>query len=433
MTPNHVVAKLLVGLVMSSACDLDAYEVWLVDQSNSPGQTFGGALYIFEGEDLQGAQAANAVPTVVDLGAETAALCLANTGANPVRPHMLAFNADHSHGILSFVTSGHVVIFDGPTHAPLACFRADVGAGGARQAHGAFPTANDAHVVVANQNGKLLERISTDFDAGTFAQDPAATLNLATCTTPSGAPCQAAGLRPDNAPICPVSLPNGLVVVTLRGGGLFVVDPTTSPMSIVAEYDADHVSGNGCGGTIVGDKLFITSGGGTPSNLYTYEVYAFPLDGYSAENPVNTPAPVTVDSDDAEGRDAHGLTPARGPSPRFLWVADRGLGKITTYRASNFDLENEIVISDGPDDPEKLTPDLLAINPRGNRVFASLRGPNPLSGEADVSSGSQPGLGIFQVTQGGRNGTLKAVIPITNIDGGGVERGDAHAIATRFK
>jgi hypothetical protein len=230
-----------------------------------------------------------------------------------------------------------------------------------------------------------------------------------------------------------VSLPNGLVVVTLRGGGLFVVDPTTSPMSIVAEYDADHVSGNGCGGTIVGDKLFITSGGGTASNLYTYEVYAFPLDGYSAENPVNTPAPVTVDSDDAEGRDAHGVTPARGPSPRFLWVADRGLGKITTYRASNFDLENEIVISDGPDDPEKLTPDLLAINPRGNRVFASLRGPNPLSGDSHVSIGSQPGLGIFQVTEGGKNGTLKAVIPITNIDGGGVERGDAHGIATRFK
>ena len=41
-------------------------------------------------------------------------------------------------------------------------------------------------------------------------------------------PCQAAGVRPDNAPICPfVASDNGPAFVTLRGGGLFVVDHTT--------------------------------------------------------------------------------------------------------------------------------------------------------------------------------------------------------------
>ncbi|WP_437513801.1 hypothetical protein [Sorangium sp. So ce1099] len=40
-------------------------------------------------------------------------------------------------------------------------------------------------MLVANQNGKKLERINTDFATGAFTQDPAATLNLATsCTTP---------------------------------------------------------------------------------------------------------------------------------------------------------------------------------------------------------------------------------------------------------
>ena len=47
------------------------------------------------------------------LGGATAALCLAETGANPVRPHMLFFNSGHTHGVLAFVASGHVVIFDG--------------------------------------------------------------------------------------------------------------------------------------------------------------------------------------------------------------------------------------------------------------------------------------------------------------------------------
>jgi hypothetical protein len=439
-------SSIALGLTLLTGCDSDdlendlrsaSYEVWLVDQSNSFGQGFGGALYVYDGKDLQGASAAEADPVdVVPLGAGASDLCLAQTGANPVRPHMIVFNSDHSHGILSFVVSGHVVLFDGPTHQPIECFRTQPGAGGAIQAHAAFPTAGDDYIVVANQNGKLLERIRTDYAAGDFAQEPAATLDLANCTTPSGAPCQAAGLRPDNAPICPVPLPNGQVVVTLRGGGMFVVDPSTTPMSIVAEYDMDHVSGNGCGGTIVQDTLFITSGGGTPSNLYTYDVYAFPT-AFPAANPVNQPAPIIVDSDDADHRDAHGVTPARASvgsaAAKYLWVADRGLGLLTTYDATTFDIQDVIPLADGHDDPHKLTPDLLDTNPTGNRVFASLRGPNPLSGSAHVATGSQPGLGIFTVTSDGASGELTAVVPISNLDANGIERADAHGVQVRRK
>jgi len=446
-----LVLSVMVGLSMSAGCDADdadtdversggaptddsSYEVWLIDQSNSFGKTYGGALYVWDGDDITGADAASAEPTdVVDLGGGLADLCFANTGANPVRPHMIVFNSTETHGVLSFVVSGHVVFFDGPTHEPIACFRTQAGAGGARQAHAAFPTAGDDYVVVANQNGKLLERISTDYASGSFAQDPAATLDLANCTTPSGAPCQDAALRPDNAPICPVPLPNGQVVVTLRGGGMFVVDPSTTPMSIVAEYDKAHVSGNGCGGTIVQDTLFITSGGALPTNLYTYEVYAFPTSGYAASNPVNTPAPTTVDSDDADHRDAHGVTPARGPNAKYLWVADRGLGIITAYDAVTFDITDVIEFNDGHDDPDKITPDLLDINPSGNRVFASLRGPSPLSGDPHVSVGQQPGLGVFSVKKNGARGDLKAVVPITNVDAGGVERADGHGVQVRMK
>lgn len=439
----RTVASVMFGIAILTGCDPGDdefrsgnpdYEVWLVDQSNSFGKTHGGTVYIYDGDDLQSNHAENAEPDdVILLDCGATELCVASTGVEPVRPHMMVFNETDSHGILSFVASGHVVIFDAPTRRPLSCFRTEAGAGGVRQAHAAFPTAGDDFVVVANQNGKKLERINTTYGTDTFTQDAPATIDLASCTTPSGAPCQAAGVRPDNAPICPIPLPNGQVVVTLRGGGMFVVDPSTSPMSIVAEYDMDHVIGNGCGGTVIGDQLFITSGGGTASNLYAYDVYSFPINGFSAANPPNSPAPAIVDHDDSDNRDAHGVTPVKSKNSKYLWVADRGLGLISTYKVSNFDLENEIQIGGDFDEADKLTPDLLQISPNGSRVFGSLRGPVPLSGDAHVAVGSQPGMVVLKPTGNGKDGHVEAIIPISNIDAMGVERADAHAIQVRTK
>lgn len=303
------VVVIWVAFSFSSFALAKDFEVWLVDQSNSNGKTFGGTIYIYEGDDLNGAQAASATPIdVIDLSAATAQLCLANTGANPVRPHMLRFNTGHSHAILAFVASGHVVIYDASTRNPISCLRASVGVGAARQAHAAFEAPDSSYLLVANQNGKLLERINTNYTTNTFTLDPAATLNLATCTTPNGVPCELAGVRPDNAPICPiVDSTSALGFVTLRGGGLFVVDPKATPMSIVAEYDQTTVHGNGCGGLQVGGHMYVNSGGGTAGNQEEFDVYSFPLSGYSALNPVNTPAPTLLYSDDSGERDSHGM------------------------------------------------------------------------------------------------------------------------------
>ena len=205
------------------------YEVGVVDQSNTTGTTSGGTLLVYDGASLEQRGGA-AVPERIDLGGATTSLCLERTGTAPVRPHMVFFAAGHSHAVLSFVASGHVVVFDAPTRTPLECIDAGV------QAHAAVPTSNGRFVLVANQNGKLLQRISTDYAAGSFALDPAATLDLAGGLTPSGAPRQDPALRPDNAPICPlVDSTSRFAFVTLRGGGLFVVDLRATPMRIVAE------------------------------------------------------------------------------------------------------------------------------------------------------------------------------------------------------
>ena len=69
-----------------------------------------------------------------------------------------------------------------------------------------MPTPDDRYVIVANQNGKKVERIRTDYATGTFSQEPGATISLASGFTPLGDPVETPGdptMRPDNAPICP--------------------------------------------------------------------------------------------------------------------------------------------------------------------------------------------------------------------------------------
>ena len=418
-----LVLALLVTALGGASATADAgspFEVWAIDQSNSPGTASGGTLYVYEGPSLAGTAAASARPERVDLGGAAQALCLERTGTAPVRPHMLAFDPSERYGIVAFVATGHVLFLDGDTRAPVECI--DVGA----QAHAAFATPDGRAVLVANQNGKLLQRITADFERGTFALDPAATLNLATCTTPSGAPCEAPGIRPDNAPICPVVDSSGrFAFVTLRGGGLFIVDVTATPLRIVAEYDRATVHPNGCGGVEANGKMYVTSGGGTPANLTELDLYAFRLADVSATpGPPNSPAPALVlREDEREGADAHGTVVTK--QGRYLWLGDRGGSRILVVDTATDRLVNELLL------PGHTTPDLLAASPAGNRIFASLRGSVPLTGDPHVATGSTPGVGVFRVEEGGRAGALQSVARIANVDATGVDRADPHALAVR--
>jgi DNA-binding beta-propeller fold protein YncE len=422
-----VVVSCVATLVEASG--RSTYEVWAIDQSNSPGRTYGGTLHIWDGHDIENPhRAARARSEAIDLGGAAAALCMAKTGANPVRPHMLAINAAQTHAIVSFVASGHVLFMNAATRAPIDCIRTSVGAGGARQVHFAIPSPDETYVAVANQNGKLFERIDTDYATNTFTLATAAVIDLANCTTPNGAPCQDAALRPDNAPICPVIDSTGqYTFVTLRGGGLFVVDARQTPMQIVAEYDRDTVHPNGCLGAEVRGKMYLDSGGGTPTNLYEADLYTFPSTGFSASNPPNVPAPVVVFSEDVEHADSHGATLTR--RGRYLWVADRGRNFLWVVETESDTVVDRILLEgDVSADP---TPDLLMLSPNGTHVFTSLRGPNPLTADPHVSTGTTPGVGILRVLENGRWGRFEAIAPVSNVDADGVERADVHALAVR--
>jgi hypothetical protein len=405
-----------------------AYEVWAIDQSNSDGRAYGGTLYIWNGLDLENKHRANSAPReAIDLGGAAAELCLASTGANPVRPHMMGLSPSQSHVIISFVATGHVLFVEGATRKPVACFRTTVGAGGARQAHMSTPSPDGKYVVVANQNGKKLERILTDYATNTFTHDLAATLDLANCVTPNGLPCQAPDLRPDNAPICPIiDSTSTFTFATIRGGGLFVVDATKTPMAIVGEYDMHMVHGNGCLGAEVPGKMYIDSGGGTASNLHQADLYAFPTTGYAASNPPNTPEAKLIFSDPSEGADAHGAGLTK--HGKYLWIADRSRNFIWSIDTQTDLIVNTIpLVGPESDDP---TPDLVIGSPNGSHAYMSLRGPVPLSGDPHVSTGSTPGVGVLKVTEGGRSATFEAVAHVSHVVGG-VEVADVHAMIVR--
>lgn len=127
------------------------------------------------------------------------------------------------------------------------------------------------------------------------------------------------------------------------------------------------------------------------------------------------------------GADAHGAGLTK--HQRYLWVADRGRNFLWVVDTTTDDVvgTNPLETDFAPDP----TPDLIVLSPNGSHAFISLRGPNPLTADPHVSTGSTPGVGVLKVTKGGRNAKFEAVARVTNLDTSGTERADVHALTLR--
>ncbi len=208
-------------------------------------------------------------------------------------------------------------------------------------------------------------------------------------------------------------------------------------MQIVAEYDRETVKGNGCGGVQSGEAMYVNSGG-APVNLqgqeheflhlHGFDVYRFPLTGYAGandSNEPNTPAPEVVFSAEGE-RDSHGMAPVRDGGR--IWVVDRNqdlaevLDAVTGRHLSTVRLAGEL--SSNP------APDLIDVAPDGTRLFASLRGSVPLTGDPHNATGVTPGLGIIGVNEDGLGGALLGIVHLTD-ERDGVNVADPHAVRVR--
>lgn len=427
--PPPVITPGPVGGGFTNVSKGDQHEVWLVDQSNTSSTSspaFGGRIHIYDGARLR-KNPSSTKAEVVELGAATTELCQARTGANPIRPHMIYFNATQTHAVLSFVVSGHVVIFDAPTRKPLACFRTEPGAKGAVQAHAAVPTPDDRYIIVANQNGKKVERIRTDYATGTFAQEPGATIDLASGLTPKEQPVETPldpAVRPDNAPICPFVPSTGYpAFISLRGGGLLAIDPYSTPMTIVSAYPATEVARDGCGFTEAQGWVY-GNGGRTFGAESGWFVYRVPVGGPEVWNPDDQPAVEIVEQDTRGPRDAHGVVTVRN---RYVWAFDRSAHVLQVYQAGSgrpgatIDLRSQYA--------QAPAPDIVAQSPDGFAVYAATRGPTPLSG-AHAATGDAPGLLVLEVRKDGREGVVRGHAAVSNRIAG-QELADPHGLAVR--
>jgi hypothetical protein len=439
------------------ASDEKDFEVWATDQSGTAGK-----LYIYDGEALV-REPSTAVPELVDLGGAVSNRCVTETGSAPTRAHIVLFDSTNRIAILAYVVSGHVVFVDAARRTPVKCFRMSAGFMGAQQAHAAFPAPNGRYVMVANQNGRLLERINTDANgngrpyegASDIIHDRAATLNLVSCTTNTGALCQQPGIRPTNNVVCPiVDDSSTLTFITLSGGGLLVADTSAggAPPPIVAEYDMATIHGNGCGGmqasTQAADRIYINSGAST-GNPDESDLYSLPADvaSYSSALP-NTPAPTLIFTFDGVPpvNDSHGMTLVT-KQDRYLWVGDRAANEIEVVRTRWDALVNFFsLVSDASSDP---APDLMAVDPKGRNAFIALRGPCPLTANdptVNNAVGDRPGVMVVRIRAGGFGGHVVGIAPISNQAPGAfncgsrsddnsvpfiTEQADVHGIAVR--
>ncbi len=507
--------------------------------TDNPSGSYGSRIIIYEGSDILAAPPGwyaeddpEYGPTVIE-ATDVFPSALAELGVNLRRLHgMLMHPPTHRYVSASFFGpgAGLVGIIDAkgqceqldngrrecrpiqgdPEEAAKlgkALFRTTGPEGSPPSNHMSFFTADGARLIVANLGAKLLERIDYDAETDTFTFNKAATLDLVggrdltameaeadstlpggrvsgeyanfqPTTTPSGALKEGPG-RANNVVVCPIpSSNNQHAYVTFGGGGLFVVDITTEPMSIVAEYTNDVISVAGCGGVEGGGFMHLNAGvsaSGAGADDSTFIMYRLPLDYPDGANPHTTPnmppvvkfyeektLGITGEAALAARRDAHGMTiSANG---RYLYQFDRiqnnaevfDIGKVINDPGAT--LEEQAVAHVGTvdltgsgycvgegapfvdmndegyefnDDP---APDLVDITPNGRMIVVAFRGSTPITVK-HAALGSCPGFGVVTLSgDGGSTGTLTHVFRTFLSDATGTRNlSDIHAAAVRIK
>ena len=384
---------------------VEAYEVWVTDQSDTAKES-GGFLYVYDGAQLA-ADPAKTKPTLtLDVAKEINDFCQKSTQKNVRRPHMIFVTKDQRHALVSFL-SGHVLVMDTASKKPVACLSTG------KNVHAAWPTPDQSMAIAANIAEKKLIRIWTNYQEGTFSFDPQKdVLDLQALES---------GERPDNAPICPITdNTSTYAFVTLRGGGLLVVNVKKSPMTVTTTLTNNDIHPAGCGGYQIGNTMYLNSGGGWPIAPLSYDVYAVGLSGL----PDSISAKL-MSSRDTSVSDSHGLWGIG----RYLWNVDRAGNLIEIFDSvSNFSVGFIQLVGTQSDDP---APDLIDFSPDGNYAFVNLRGPNPLTGnhkDVNNAKGSTPGVAVIKVLHAGKGGELIGITRLTNMVEG-KEAADPHGLA----
>ena len=282
----------------------------------------------------------------------------------------------------------------------------------------------------------------------------------------------AKGGRPGGVIICPIVSNTGMGYLTFGAGGMLVIDTNSTPMKVVAEYGNNEVNGAGCGGVHAGNNIWLDGGvsaTGKGADRSTFVVYtvndtiiseAAKSGAKLPENfpPINTvfkdagntsasgnidAAPGTVNNTGqlpgtTTRRDGHGMIATI--DNKYVHVVDRiqntmdvfstatlkSVGKYSLTTADGkmggtgkgaceaVSVKDASSVSDGvalpTNDP---APDLMGVTPDGRYIVVALRGAKPVTVNHG-GQGSCPGVGLIELTDGGKSGKLSGVLRSTN-------------------
>lgn len=387
---GRCLACLAAAVLVSAAGASDAYaqshprsgyEVWAADQSNSiagqPLGTRGGLIWIWDSVDIErqiaggplatpvgcdGNNSAHASPGPCDMlalfpaslkehdasGRATGATLGTSVGFG--RLHGLIPDPQNRYFTVNVFApdGGYVGIIDARRKEAVALFRVtDMNVG--RSVHMSFWKADGSGIIVANLNGKTLERIDISRNpSGKIMQasfNRSASLGLGKGMLVAGSatvflgrnhhnrqmlgrltgqyaradfgnltgngeckengcldgPDATLGGRPNNVVICPIPSALDKAYVTLGGGGLIVADLDATPMSIVGEYGNQVINGAGCAGAQSGDQIWLNAGvsasaAGFNQSAFTLYVLSDSAFGLTPSAP-NLPLPQTAFKD----------------------------------------------------------------------------------------------------------------------------------------
>ena len=405
------------------ATTTQAYEVWVTDAAENE-------LLVYSGAALEDGTGPRNEADVIDLAALFELSGPNNTtGLAVAGPQTVDASPDGRYVAVVFAESGHVAVFDAKTHQPKALIlpsasrrgRLTTAASEASPVSSAQWLADGSAIVLANQGTKRVERINYDATTDSFAFDGGAALDLSRCTTPGGEPCQTAtptdpsdpgffgpDNRPDTTPVCVVATDRGHVLVTLAGGGLFVLDPAATPMHLVAAYGNKSMGRNACGGAQTDRFVHLAADTATASDPYQYSLYQI-RDNYPR-------APRTlVDNEPQRAPKLFWRSPdgTTAPHPRAmaiagptsaLWNLERSSGTADVFSPTSLARVASVPLTG--DLLDEARPVVAAPSPDGRRLYVLLGGSMP--GEAGAA---QPlGLGIMTVTSSGTGGSLTELL-----------------------
>jgi DNA-binding beta-propeller fold protein YncE len=381
-----------------------SYEVWVVDQAETT-PTGGGTLYIYKGADLKSAAPAPAY--TVNLG--EAALGVGDGVGK--HGHSIAFNPAMTHGVISYVDSGHVQVIRASDRKVVASIKMTGSAAGPAAPHATAVTPAGDAIIVANQGGKRLQRISADFKNDVYKLDSSADLDLSLLEDAD---------HPANLPVIPVFTPDGrYVYVPMRGGGSYVIDYQATPMKTVATLGKSAIGPQQCCATFLKDAIWTTAQGGattTTTSFNLYQVTGLP------DKPVAKK--ILARTGNVE---SHSVIPVG----QYLWVADRFANTLDIVDQAGD--TRTMTIASGPLAGRDPAPDIMAASPDESMVFVALRGKTPVTSNIkglDNAVGDVGGFAILTVKDSGRDATVGSFVVLPLAAGASVV--DPHGLRVRI-